>query len=66
MNLSLYNDVVTFNDPTGVMIYNTFMTPEQRASACVDCGECEEKCPQHIPIREELKKAHASLHREGE
>ncbi len=65
MNLSLYNDVVTFNDLTGVMVYNAFMTPEQRASACADCGECEEKCPQHIPIREELKKAHASLHREG-
>ncbi|MGA3175327.1 MAG: 4Fe-4S binding protein, partial [Syntrophorhabdales bacterium] len=39
--------------------------PEQRASACVDCGECEEKCPQHIPIREELKKVHATLYRES-
>ena len=65
MNFSLYNDVMTFSDPTGVMVYNAFMFPEQRASACVDCGECEEKCPQHIPIREELKKVHATLYRES-
>jgi hypothetical protein len=65
MNFSFYNDEVTFKDPTGVMVYNTFMFPEQRASACVECGECEEKCPQHIPIREELKKVHAALYREA-
>ncbi len=64
MNLSLYNDTMTFKDPTGVMIYNAFLPPEQRASVCVECGECEEKCPQHIQIREELKKAHTVLFRE--
>ena len=64
-NFSLYNDTVTFKDPTGVIVYNAFMFPEQRASACIECGECEEKCPQHIPIREELKKVHAALYREA-
>jgi predicted aldo/keto reductase-like oxidoreductase len=63
-NLALYNDMVVFNDPTSVMIYNGFLSPEQRASACAECGECEEKCPQDIQIREELKKAHLTLHRE--
>jgi uncharacterized protein len=61
MNFFFYDEVVTFKDPTGVMAYKEFMTPEQRALACSECGECEEKCPQHIPIREELKKAHALL-----
>jgi predicted aldo/keto reductase-like oxidoreductase len=65
MNFSLYNDTVTFKDPTGVMVYNAFFPPEQRASVCIECGECEEKCPQHIPIREEMKKVHAALYREA-
>lgn len=28
----------------------------KRAVECVECGQCEEVCPQHIEIREELKK----------
>jgi len=31
------------------------------ADACIECGECEDKCPQHIPIREQLKEAHEAL-----
>lgn len=27
------------------------------AAACIGCGKCEKVCPQHIKIREELKKA---------
>jgi hypothetical protein len=63
-NLALYNDVLVFNDPSGVMVYNAFLSAAQRASSCTECGECEEKCPQHIQIREELKKVHLALHRE--
>ncbi len=31
------------------------------ATACVECGECLEKCPQGIEIIEQLKKAHETL-----
>ncbi len=31
------------------------------ASQCVGCGKCERHCPQHIPIREELKTADRAL-----
>ncbi len=31
------------------------------ASQCVQCGKCEQHCPQHLQIREELKKADKAL-----
>jgi predicted aldo/keto reductase-like oxidoreductase len=30
---------------------------------CADCGYCEKKCPQHLKIRELLKKAEDTLQR---
>jgi predicted aldo/keto reductase-like oxidoreductase len=30
----------------------------KKADTCIDCGKCEEKCPQKIKIRENLKKIH--------
>jgi hypothetical protein len=36
-------------------------TPGKKADACVQCGECEKKCPQNIKIREQLKEAHELL-----
>lgn len=34
---------------------------KRNAEACVECGECEEKCPQNIPIIEQLKECHQVL-----
>lgn len=34
-----------------------------KASECIACGQCEELCPQHLPIIEELKKVKAHYER---
>ncbi|MDR2176522.1 MAG: aldo/keto reductase [Treponema sp.] len=33
----------------------------ENAAACVNCGACEKKCPQSLPIREQLKETHRVL-----
>lgn len=33
------------------------LRPEEKASMCTECGECEPKCPQKIPIRKKLHEA---------
>lgn len=35
--------------------------PGNRADACIECGDCEARCPQRIPIRDQLKDAHVAL-----
>ena len=31
------------------------------ADACVECGQCEPKCPQNIPIIAQLAETHDAL-----
>jgi len=40
---------------------NMYSKLDVNAEACVECGECEEQCPQDIPIIEQLKESHAAL-----
>ena len=35
--------------------YGRYQTLPVKADACVECGECESRCPYHLPIREMLK-----------
>lgn len=37
------------------------MEEGKRASACIDCGECEPKCPNKLPIMEQLDEVDAAL-----
>ncbi|OQY20040.1 MAG: aldo/keto reductase, partial [Anaerolineaceae bacterium 4572_32.2] len=41
--------------------YNLWIPEENRASACIQCAECEEKCPQGITISELMERVHAVL-----
>ena len=38
-----------------------YATLPVKASACIGCGACEDRCPYQLPIREMLKKAAASF-----
>ncbi len=40
--------------------YN-YILREHKADKCIECGECEEKCPQEINIIEQLKETHRLL-----
>lgn len=45
------------------MLYSHFSEQFGKASACIECGQCEKMCPQHLPIREWLKKVASRFER---
>ena len=55
-NLSYLNDVFMLDDVENARFqYGVLLAPEEKAGNCVECGECEEVCPQNIKIRAMLK-----------
>jgi predicted aldo/keto reductase-like oxidoreductase len=61
-NFEFYNYAHLFDDLSAARFrYQVFLKEEQRASACIACGLCEEQCPQAIPISEWMPKVSALL-----
>lgn len=61
-NFELYNDAAIHEDPTAPRFtYGRFLGEKERAGACIQCRECEEKCPQAIRISEWMPKVHETL-----
>lgn len=61
-NIELYNNGVAYNSMgASKWAYNNNLPAENRASACVGCRTCEEKCPQKIKISEWMQKIDKEL-----
>jgi predicted aldo/keto reductase-like oxidoreductase len=54
-NFSLCNDHHMLKDPMAKVRYHRILGESEKASNCTQCGVCLEKCPQHIPIPDELE-----------
>jgi len=59
--LEYYNESIIYDNPRASRSLYGSLPEDEQADNCVECFECEEKCPQGIPISEYLKKAHAWL-----
>jgi predicted aldo/keto reductase-like oxidoreductase len=60
--MAFYNDFHVYGDRKGSsIVYNVLLSSDQQAPNCTECGNCEEACPQHIPIRDVLKQCHQEL-----
>ena len=59
--LNYYSDAIIYNNPGTPRFLYRNLPEDKQADNCVECFECEEKCPQGISISEYLKKAHALL-----
>ena len=60
--LRLYNELVLFGDQIhAAHSYNNLKGFGAHAGLCTDCGQCAERCPQQLPVPENLKRAHAAL-----
>jgi predicted aldo/keto reductase-like oxidoreductase len=61
-NFEIFNYAKLFDDePTAKFKSQVFLNETQRAGSCIECGLCEDACPQKIPISEWMPKVAALL-----
>jgi len=60
-NFEVYNEGVMYDKPDHARQAYTWISEEARAGECIQCRECEEKCPQNILISEWMLRVHAVL-----
>lgn len=60
-NLEIYNEGVMYDKPDHARQAYSWLSEDERASACIQCRECEEQCPQSIPISEWMPRIHEVL-----
>ena len=58
--LGVYNEGLMFGMDHARGMYQ-WIDEKRRGDACIECGECLEKCPQHIEIPEWMKTVHEAL-----
>lgn len=57
-----YNNAAAYNiQRQSITSYAGLKKSGKDASLCIECGKCEEACPQKLPIIKHLKEAHESL-----
>lgn len=59
-----YNEMYTEKKSVGrneYIMMTALRKDPSNASKCIECGKCEQHCPQHIEIRKELKNAAKNL-----
>ncbi len=61
-NFELYNHGLMYEKPDFARTeYTKFFPEPERAEHCIQCQECEEKCPQSIPISQWMPVVHEVL-----
>ncbi len=61
---AVYNNLQQFGPEQGLVAqtyYGNLTQSHGKASDCIKCGQCENHCPQHLPIRRYLKDVATAL-----
>jgi predicted aldo/keto reductase-like oxidoreductase len=61
MNYHRVYNLTGFSRESYAQIGETPWVKGKRADSCIECGQCETKCPQKIKIIDQLKETHMAL-----